>query len=247
MRIAFLADIHANRGALEACLEHARRQQAERYVFLGDYVGYGADPGWVLDTVMEHVARGAVAVLGNHDQSVLGDVLPPSHPDARDSLLWTRDQINGAHREFLASLPLAHEEGELLAVHANAWAPERWEYILGERDAERSLRAAAQRYSFCGHMHDPALYWMGQSTRATRFTPGSRTPIPLAATRRWLVVPGSVGQPRDGNPAAAYGLFESRERRFAYFRVPYDVDNAALRIHSVGLPGRLAERLAEAR
>src|SRR6266542_2948627 len=100
MRIALLSDIHSNREALEACLAHAVRHQAERYVFLGDYVGYGADPRWVLDTVADYVARGAVAVLGNHDSAVL-DGTENMNETATTAIDWTRGQLGAAHRDFI--------------------------------------------------------------------------------------------------------------------------------------------------
>src|ERR1044072_4333853 len=104
-----MADIHANREAFTACLAHAQARGAERYVFLGDYVGYGADPSWSLDTVMEHVARGALAVRGNHDDAVL---TPNDNMNdaAQAAIGWTRRQLGQAHRDFLAQLPLSLEE-----------------------------------------------------------------------------------------------------------------------------------------
>src|SRR5512133_1648922 len=118
MKIALLADLHANREAVAATLAHAAGQGVERHVFLGDFVGYGADPGWVVDRVREHVANGALAVRGNHDAAALRMVA-----DARAVVGWTREHLDAAQLGFLASLPLTVVEGEILFVHANAWAP----------------------------------------------------------------------------------------------------------------------------
>src|SRR5215470_6499132 len=112
MRIALLSDLHANYEALAACLDHARRNGAKRFVFLGDLVGYGADPGRVLDTVMGLVQKGAVAVLGNHDDAVIAEASPLMHPEARMAIEWTRNQPTPAHGEFLRQLPLTWEEDD---------------------------------------------------------------------------------------------------------------------------------------
>ncbi|HYG89220.1 MAG TPA: metallophosphoesterase family protein [Azospirillum sp.] len=245
MRIAVLADLHANIEAVEACLMHAHRARAERCVFLGDLVGYGADPGSVLDLVMAHVARGALAVLGNHDEAALAGPPERMDTDARAAAEWTRTQLTTAQRDFLAGLPLRVEEGGCLYVHANAWAPERWGYVQGVQAAERSLRATERRLTFCGHVHQPALYHLTPSGHAARFEPVPGTAIPLGSRRRWLAVPGSVGQSRDGNPAACYALFDDAAGVLTYYRVPYDHEAAAAKVLRAGLPPRLASRLRE--
>ncbi|HEU0199468.1 MAG TPA: metallophosphoesterase family protein [Burkholderiaceae bacterium] len=243
MLLAILTDLHANREAVSACLDHAQQRGCERYAFLGDLVGYGAEPGWVVETVMHHVAQGAIAVLGNHDAAV---TQPPSqdfNPDAYRSIEWTRRHLDSAHIEFLRGLPLSHNEGECLFVHANAWKPQGYQYIERATDAARSMRAADARVTFCGHVHEPMLYHMGPSRRAAQFKPVAGTPIPLSAARRWLVIPGSAGQPRDGNPAACYATFDAAGRTLTFWRVPYDFETAAGKVRRAGLPQRLASRL----
>ena len=246
MRIALLTDIHANMEALAACLEHADRARAERCVFLGDLVGYGADPGPVLDTVMALVARGGVAVLGNHDQAVLWGS-DQMNPEARTVAAWTRSRLGPAQLGFLGGLPLEVEEGGRLYVHANAWAPDRWEYITSSFDAGRSMRATRSWITFCGHMHTPALYHMAGDGRASAFTPVPGTGIPLGPQRRWLAVPGSVGQSRDGNPAACYALFDDAANLLTYHRVPYDEQAPLRKIREAGLPLSFNARIGEAR
>lgn len=242
MLIAFLTDIHGNREALAACLVHAARMQAERYVFLGDYVGYGADPGWVVDAVRSYVEGGAVALRGNHDEAALGPD-EGMNADARIAIRWTRTMLDDGQRAFLASLPLRAEDGERLYVHANAYAPGGWGYILGPMEAERSLRRTPCRITVCGHVHAPALYHMAPGKPASQFTPVAGAAVPLLAQRRWLAVIGSVGQPRDGNPAACYALYDDERCMLTYVRVPYDVETAAQKILAAGLPMRLAARL----
>ena len=242
MLIALLADIHGNREALSACLADAERAGAERYVFLGDLVGYGADPAWVVDRVAEMADAGAVAVLGNHDAAVLN---PSESMNAAASaaIAWTRTQLNDEHRSFLARLPLTAEDGDRLFVHASASAPDTWIYVFSAREAFQSFRATHHRLTFCGHTHYPALFNESVRTLPQRHVPADDTPIPLLGQRRWLAVLGAVGQPRDRNPAACYGLFDAERNRLTYVRVPYDVDSAARKIRKADLPEFLASRL----
>jgi predicted phosphodiesterase len=247
MIIALLADIHANREALSACLAHAQRAGAGQYVFLGDFVGYGADPAWVIDTISAHVEDGAAAVRGNHDEAVTLGPRATMNEDAQKVIAWTRTQLNDLQLDFLARLPLQRESGEHLYVHANAWAPERWEYIAGPFEARSSMMATPRRYTFCGHVHDPSLYHMGTDMRASAFTPIAGVPIPLGNQRRWLVIPGSVGQPRDGIRAACYALLDSATQKLTFCRIPYDFETAAAKIRHAGLPERFVVLLEQGR
>lgn len=244
MRIALFSDIHGNREAFEACLAHAERHQAERYVFLGDYVGYGADPGWVLDTVTRHVERGAVAILGNHDSAVLHGT-DHMNETAATAIDWTRGELGSAHRDFIASLPLIAEEGGRLYVHADPAAPDSWGYVTDLYTASRSLMATRAHATFCGHTHVPTLFHMSVTGKFASFDPVDRVEIPLTSRRRWLAVIGSVGQPRDHNPAACYAMLDDARDALTYIRVPYDIDTAARKIRDAGLPATLSFRLFE--
>jgi diadenosine tetraphosphatase ApaH/serine/threonine PP2A family protein phosphatase len=243
MLIALFADIHGNREAFAACLAHAQRLDVGRYVFLGDYVGYGADPGWVVDEVMAHVTRGAWAILGNHDAAI-GDPSGRMNAVAEEAIAWTRAQLNARQRDFLQGLPLSREDGDRLFVHANAWAPDRWGYVVDARDAARSLQATPAAVTFCGHVHVPALYHLTATGKIGELIPTAGTAIPLVARWRWLAVIGSAGQPRDRDPAACYALFDEERAALTYVRVPYDVETAAAKIRAAGLPPVLADRLA---
>jgi diadenosine tetraphosphatase ApaH/serine/threonine PP2A family protein phosphatase len=245
LKLAILTDLHANREAVEAVLEHACAQGAQRYAFLGDYVGYGADPAWVVDTVSRHVDEGAIAVRGNHDAGVADEPSPTMVPVAREVVRWTRAQLSAAQIQFLQALPLQVVEESCLFVHANAFGPEGWAYIRGRTDAVRSLLATRCRYTFCGHSHEPMLYHLSGTGKAGDFVPVPGVPIPVPPHRQWLVIPGSTGQPRDGNPAASYAMLELDEGLVTYHRVPYDHETAAAKIRAAGLPVQLAERLAD--
>jgi diadenosine tetraphosphatase ApaH/serine/threonine PP2A family protein phosphatase len=241
--IAILTDIHGNREALEACLAHAQRHPIDRYVFLGDLVGYGADPGFVIDTVTDYAARGAIVLLGNHDSAAIGT--PESMNDmAAAAIEWTRQQLTDVQREFLERLPLTAEDGERLYVHASAASPPAWDYVLDERAAARSLMATNAGVTFCGHTHLPALFHLTAGGKIAGFDPDAGVAMPLTPQRRWVAVIGAVGQPRDRNPAACYALYEDGPRTLTYVRVPYDVDTAARKISEAGLPSFLAARLA---
>lgn len=243
MRICLLSDIHANREALAACLAHAKTIGTDQFAFLGDLVGYGADPAWVVDTIAGYCETGAICVLGNHDEAVFTEARADMRPEARAVVEWTRAQLDQRQRGFLEQLPLQVERDGMLFVHANAWAPSRWDYIASPFDARSSMAATTCRQTFCGHVHEPQLYHMGADWRAGAFTPVAGTPIPLGAQRRWLAIPGSVGQPRDGNPAACAALFDTANRSLTYYRVPYDAAAAAAKVRAAGLPQNLGARL----
>lgn len=212
-------------------------------MFLGDHVGYGADPERVLETIMALVDRGAIAVLGNHDAAAGGELGGQMNADARTVIEWTRERLDRAQREFLAGLPLVVEEDGRLYAHANAWAPGEWEYVFGTGAAIRSLRATRCRQSFFGHVHEPMLYHGTDRGRTFAFQPVPGVAIPLTPTRRWLSLPGSVGQPRDGNPASCYALLDDVRGLLTCYRVPYDTEGAARRVREAGLPDSLALRL----
>jgi diadenosine tetraphosphatase ApaH/serine/threonine PP2A family protein phosphatase len=241
--LAFFADIHANRPAFAACLQAARARGAERFILIGDYVGYGGDPEWTVDIVMGLVEQGALAVRGNHDQAI-GTLSETMNADAQTAIEWTRGRLDNAQRRFLAELPLALTEDDRLYVHSEASQPPRWRYVRSTTDAARSIASTDARITFCGHIHRPALYSMSVTAKMTSFIPTSGVPVQLLGGRHWLAVLGSVGQPRDGDPAASFVTFDTASREITYCRVPYDVEAAARRIRDNGLPPWLADRLA---
>jgi diadenosine tetraphosphatase ApaH/serine/threonine PP2A family protein phosphatase len=243
MRTALLADVHSNLEALQACLAHARREGTDRFAFLGDLVGYGADPLACLDMIEGLVEDGALAVAGNHDRACLGGHLDTMSLPARDAIYWTRERLGPRQRDFLAGLPLKIVEGDRLYVHASAEQPEAWTYITGAREAEQALSATAARIVFVGHVHQPMVFsaMPGGMPRACPAMPG--TPLPLSEYRRWLAIAGSVGQPRDGNPDACYALHDDAAGTLTPHRVPYDTQAAAGKIMGAGLPARLGWRL----
>lgn len=244
--LALFADIHANRQAFTACLDFARAHGAEQIVCLGDYVGYGADPEWTVETVMGLVEKGALAVGGNHDSAV-GTPSESMNAEAQAAIEWTRGRLSAPQRRFLAELPLTLQEDDRLYVHSEASSPAKWRYVQSTADAGRSLLSTVAHVTFCGHIHRPALYSISVTGKMTSFVPTSGVTVQLLQGRRWLTVVGSVGQPRDGDPAAAFAMFDTKSREITYCRVPYDVDAAAKRIRENGLPIWLADRLSVGR
>lgn len=242
MLIALLSDVHGNLEALNACLAHARGRGAERFAFLGDFVGYGADAKEVVELVKRHAEAGAVVLKGNHDEAVekRGSYFNEA---SRASLQWARETLDAEQKHFLATLPLIEREGAVVFVHASAAAPERWDYIDSPAAAKRCADAGDSCYTFCGHVHDQVLYFGSGQGRMGEFRPVPGTAIPVRSHRRWVAIVGSVGQPRDRNPAAAYALFDPSAQEITFFRVPYDAAAAAAKIRRCGLPGSLAYRV----
>jgi diadenosine tetraphosphatase ApaH/serine/threonine PP2A family protein phosphatase len=240
--IALLADIHSNLEALDACLKHARGHGAGRHAFLGDLVGYGADPQGVIDIVARHAGAGAIVVKGNHDAAVEKRA-GYMNEAATEAIEWTRRVLPEDRKIFLAALPLCIRDGPMCFVHASAAAPERWNYVDSPAAAQQCAVAAQTSYSFCGHLHDQMLYFEGAGGRMSAFQPLQGSPVSMRGHRRWVALVGSVGQPRDRNPAAAYALFDTELQQITFHRVVYDNFTAAQKIRLAGLPGSLAYRV----
>jgi diadenosine tetraphosphatase ApaH/serine/threonine PP2A family protein phosphatase len=242
---ALFADIHSNLAALEACLAHARSRGAERTALLGDLVGYAAEAGEVVERAAALSREGGVAVKGNHDAAI-----DPSSPHAymndtaRAAIEWTQRSLEPAQKAWLAALPLIVREEDICLVHATANRPERFDYVDGPSAAWRSAEAAERPYTFCGHVHDQLLYFERGPARMGSLRPTPGAVIPMKRHRRWVAIVGSVGQPRDGNPDAAYALFDSVREEITFYRVPYDSTRAEARIREAGLPDFLAYRIA---
>ena len=246
MRIALLGDIHGNLEAFEAVLTHAARLVPDRMALLGDLVGYGADPVAVVSIAEALAEAGAIVLKGNHDAAV-EEQAPDMNQQALEAIRWTRDRLGPAQRAFLAGLPLTATIDDMLLVHAAANQPATWPYVTSARAAERSLGATTARVVGAGHTPGPALHARQPNGVAVTHTPVTGTTIPLARHRRWHAILGAVGQPRDGDPAAAYALFDTGQGTITFHRVGYDTARAAAKILAAGLPHALAHRLGQGR
>jgi diadenosine tetraphosphatase ApaH/serine/threonine PP2A family protein phosphatase len=247
MKFAILADVHGNLEALTAVLEDLEKRSVHRVWFLGDAVGYGADPGRCLDLLEQSSFR---LVAGNHDHAAADDeeTLGGLQEDAAAAIRWTRDVLAPEARDRLRQLPLDHLDEGTCLVHGSPFKPGQWEYVLSEQDADTGFGACDKKVIFVGHTHIPAAYveleckrlFTGVMRRITSADPES---LEIEPRYRYLLNPGSVGQPRDGDPRAAYGIFEPEAGRYALVRVPYDVEKASRKVRKAGLPEGLAERL----
>ena len=242
MLLALFSDIHGNREALDACVEGAHANGADKFVFLGDLVGYGADPSYIVDTVRHFSDEGAIVLKGNHDEAI-GAGTAGMNDYARTALDWTRERLTPEQRAFLAGLPLTASDGEVLFTHSDASKPASWLYITDAASADRSLTGTDKRVVFCGHVHRPQLYHKAADRPPVRFIPTSGIPIPLARSQRWQAVIGAVGQPRDEIPSAAYALYDTTKAVLTFMRAGYDIERAAQKIKGAGLPQILAARL----
>ena len=240
MKYGVLGDIHGNITALELAVRRLRALGAERFISVGDVVGYGAAPQECIQLL-----RGinAVVVQGNHDAAVSERLeLTYFNSYARDAVLWTRAHLGSEDRCWLSDLPLALELPDCAVAHGSLHQPERFDYILGTTDAEPSLQVLRQRVCFVGHSHVPiAILRLREDPNRTAHTPDSF--IELANCERALVNVGSVGQPRDEDPRTAFALFDAAKGTIEILREEYDVDREAQRIRRAGLPSMLADRL----
>ncbi len=237
MRVAVLSDIHSNLVALDAVLEHVGVVDAIWH--LGDVVGYGPDP----DGVVRRLADlGAVGVRGNHDAAALGGPeIDWFNPDARTAAAWTRDSIRDDTRAWLDALPVVMEIGDVTLVHGSPRDPLR-EYIASLAAARENLAELTTRYGLHGHTHVPIAF-IDDDRRIELVDPRDVGQLSLDE-RRTLLNPGSVGQPRDGDPRAAYLVLDPDAGVATWQRVAYDVEAVQAAIRAAGLPARLADRLA---
>jgi diadenosine tetraphosphatase ApaH/serine/threonine PP2A family protein phosphatase len=237
MRIAVLSDIHSNLVALDAVLLHAGDIDAIWH--LGDVVGYGPEPDAVVDRLTERKATG---VRGNHDAAAIGgDEIEWFNADARAAAEWTRDTMSAATRQWLAALPERRAIEDKTLVHGSPRDPLR-EYITDSTIAADNMDLLETRHGLHGHTHVPVA-WIATPDRIALVHARDTTALELGAYRTMLN-PGSVGQPRDGDPRAAYLVLDLELGRVTWHRVEYDVAPVQAAMRAAGLPGRLAARLA---
>jgi len=246
MKIAIISDLHSNLEALTAVRDHALACGVERFICLGDSVGYGADPGATLDLLI--ALPGLVSVVGNNDEYVvtpgLGEI---PNEWIRSSAEWTRRQLTTAQLDWLGSLTYLHVEGDVTYTHASVNQPNRWPYVTEPAQARACLKAAVTDVVFIGHVHIPYVFEMaGQKGEVTRHLATADEQISFRAGSRYVVCVGSVGQPRDGDPRASYVIYDTGSRAVRFARVEYDRQAAAAKIRRAGLAPLFADRLESA-
>ncbi len=248
MKYLVISDIHGNLEALRSVLAHAARKRRDAVLFLGDAVGYGAAPNQVVER-LRHMGNKVYGVRGNHDRVVLdpeqGAVF--FNPHARHAAAWSAEVLTPANRRYLEALPVGPrliEEG-LGICHGSP--SDEDEYLFSEMEAQAAFNDVPAAVTFFGHSHVPCMFELTvegeHESLVGMLLRGSRVVIDLDPARRYLINPGSVGQPRDRDPRAAYAMYDSGIRRFTLYRVPYNVDAARKRIVTAGLPAILADRL----
>jgi predicted phosphodiesterase len=243
MRIGVVSDIHANLEALDAVFDALNREAPDVLVCLGDFVGYGPDPNACVELL---APRLRAAVVGNHDLAALG-TRPTDDFNlyAQAAIVWTQRALTDGARAYLSLLPPTEELEGLLLVHGSPRQPVE-EYVLDTRTARASFAAVPFSVALIGHTHQPAVFI---ETKSRVIGQGllPEVPLPLHQERRYIINVGSVGQPRDGDPRAAYVTLDTDRRTATLSRVPYPIEETQRKMESAGMPVPLIERLAVGR
>lgn len=239
MRILVFSDIHANLTALEAVLSNVGEIDAAWC--LGDLVGYGPDPNECIARVQE--LPDLVCILGNHDAATLKQIDSTTfNPEARQTIHWTQNKLTNANLAFLRDIPERVIHKNVTLVHGSPRQPV-WEYLLDAQNATHSFEYFDTSYCFVGHTHLPILYYLSENRSSAKlYIPEDHTLLSLSP--RMIINPGSVGQPRDRNPKAAYAIFDDKEYTWEYHRVSYDILSVQSRMEKAGLPQRHIKRLS---
>ncbi len=251
MRYAILSDIHSNLEALSAVLSDLATQRIDRYLCLGDLVGYGADPARCLARLQ---GIGAVSVCGNHDWACVGKVDVRSFNSlARQAVEWTRDRLSVGELDLLRRLSPVLTEGPLTLVHGTLKSPERFEYLVDLAQAVETVTLCRTPYCAVGHTHVPLYFEYDLDRQRIGRVVSKEAELraivlpPASSNMRCVVNPGSIGQPRDGDPRACVAILDEEQRSYTVRHVPYDIPSAQRKILEAGLPPFLAERLAVGR
>lgn len=239
MRCLVLSDIHSNLEAFETVLDHAGT--VDQVWCLGDVVGYGPDPNGCVELLR---SRPHLCIAGNHDWATLGKLdLRDFNPDAREANLWNREQLTPGNLAYLEELPEHLVEGQFTLIHGSPRHP-IWEYIIYPSTAENNFDLFETPYCLVGHTHSPVIFQQGEneSSEVKEILPSIDEPMDLGP-ERLIINPGSVGQPRDGDPRASYLILDDEEMTIEYRRVAYPVEKTQAKMIEQGLPSRLVLRL----
>lgn len=245
MKIAVISDIHSNLEALTACCQQAMEQGAEKFVCLGDIVGYGPDPVAVLD--MLHGLPGFTCVLGNHDEYMFNSIEVSSTAPVQQVAEWTIKQLSPEHIEFLKSLPYVIIENGVSYVHSSLRQPNTWPYITNPTEAKKCLGSSSTNLIFYGHVHIPMLFHEQKDNSIELSYPQGGQTVILHPNQRYLINVGSVGQPRDDNTEASYVIYDEEKNCLTFHRVKYDFSKTIEKIRSNDLHEDFAERLLNGR
>lgn len=241
MRYLIVSDIHGNLAALDAVLAHADMETIDQLWCLGDVVGYGPCPNECIARLREFPSHHCVA--GNHDWAAIGRMdIVEFNPIAQIACQWTSEQLTPKNRAFLESLPTRMIEGSSTLVHGSPREP-IWEYIIYPSTAQLNFQFFDTQLCFVGHTHAPAIFQEATTNHGFEISIPSQGEAIEIDDERLIINPGSVGQPRDGDPWAAYMILDTEERILEYHRIPYDVALTGRLMMERGLPESLINRL----
>ncbi len=238
MRCAILADIHANLSAFEAVLRDIEGRRGVQEIWcLGDIVGYGPDPSPCIALLQQ---QPHTCIAGNHDWAAVGKLdIADFNPYAAEACRWTQEQLGREDVEYLEGLPLTLTRGDFTVVHGSPRDP-LWEYVVSTWSASDNFHHFDTRYCLIGHSHVPAVFEeIGEACKS-----GEMPATLKLGENRLIINPGSVGQPRDGDPRAAYAIYDQEENALTHYRIPYDIEETQRRMTREGLPDYLVQRLA---
>jgi len=241
MKYGLISDIHANVEAFSVVLGELKAEKVDRFIFLGDIVGYGANPHECLGMLQDLIKDpGCLYVAGNHDSSVCGlSGTENYNPYARESIFWTQHQLDAADMKFLSQMKLVEQEENFTIVHANLINPLGWGYIMDIDDAYPNFKLFDDQICFIGHSHKPVVFAANEIVDWYL-----KEKFPIEKKHKYIINVGSVGQPRDGNPKACYGIYDTTTSIIEIKRVSYDIEKAQKKIIDAGLPRLLAQRLS---
>lgn len=243
MRYLILSDIHSNEEALSSVLARVQRRKYDRVVVLGDFVGYGADPNSVIDKI-SRLRKRKTMIRGNHDKVVCGlDSGELFNPIALRAAQWTAERLSPSSRQFLEELPIGPVEVDGAFVICHGSPRDEDAYIFSDYDAYLNFTFSEASVCFFGHSHIPSLFALQPHGIRVEVVRGNRETVRLDRRCRYLINPGSIGQPRDRNPDASFAFYDTASRTVTFERVRYDVETARDKIHRAGLPGMLGDRL----
>jgi predicted phosphodiesterase len=240
MRYGIFADVHSNLEALEAVINAYKNEHIDHYLCAGDVIGYAADPGECIEKIK---ALSAISVAGNHDWAAV-DLFSADYfnPLARQAVLWTRDNLGDDNKRFLKSLKLLYKSEHFVMVHGTLNNPGDFNYMNDGYMAEETFKLLDADICFLGHTHVAGVFVKDKNNRISYLKESD-----IKEDNKYIVNVGSVGQPRDGNPKAAYCIYDTDRRKVKIKRIGYDIETAARRIIKAGLPRFLADRLAVGR
>jgi len=240
MRYLIFSDLHSNLESLKSFSQIIKTIDHDKKVFLGDLVGYGADPNACVDWVRE---KADIILGGNHDYAVLGKTeLTYFNPYAYQACLWTRQELTGENKDFLGGLPCEIVEAGIHWVHSSPYEPERWHYVVSRADGKINFDHFSAQVCFLGHSHRPVIIEQAQDGTISDCV--SPTTWELKPDCRTIINVGSLGQPRDGNPKPSFVIYDSNAGTIEFHRYEYDFATTQRKILDNGLPSFLADRLS---